>query len=281
MAVNKNALIVPGHGTVFAANQNTAMPAGGLSAFTLTADGPAGWTNLGHTSNDNTASFTKDGGDKTVLDTWLADSVATIYASTQFGLTINSLQIDQPNLDIAFNGFFDTDGAYVIPGSNNGLGKALFLLMTDGTGQLGFYIPTTTVALGDAPSIDPTKFFEVPVAASILAAPTSLIPAKGDGTPGIMKLYKSGLAASIPFLSSVSPSTAATGNTVTILGYGFTGVTGAAGVKFGSTNAGAGNYTVVSDTQIVATVPAATAGAQNITVTNGTGTSAALAFTHS
>jgi hypothetical protein len=60
------------------------------------------------------------------------------------------------------------------------------------------------------------------------------------------------------------------GTSVTIAGSGFTGTTGATGVKFGATNATA--YTVDSDTQITATAPAG-AGTVNVVVTNGANSS--------
>lgn len=80
-----------------------------------------------------------------------------------------------------------------------------------------------------------------------------------------------------PTLTSATPSAVAAGGLVTITGRGFNGATGAAAVKFGATNAAA--YTVHNDTLIVASVPAGSAGAANITVTNVTGTSTALPYT--
>lgn len=80
-------------------------------------------------------------------------------------------------------------------------------------------------------------------------------------------------ASAVPVVSAVSPSSGSTagGELVTVTGQFFTGVTGAAGVKFGSTNAT--NYTVVSDSKIVATAPAGTAGAKDVVVTNTVGAS--------
>lgn len=282
MGVDTTAKFVPGHGTLFSADAAAAFPANPLAAFTLTGTPPAGWTNVGHTSKDNTAAFTRDGGDKTVLDSWLADGIDVIYASTQYGLTINPIQVDEDSLDLAFDGFFDSDGGYVVPGANNGITKQLFLLATDGTGKLGFYMANTSISIGDAPSIDPAKFFEIPLAASILAADTSKIPAKADGTPGIMKIYKSGLVAAAPIIETVAPTSAvhAAGGMFELVGDGFTGVTGAGGVKFGTTNVGAGNYIVVDDSHITGIIPvAATAGSQPVTATNPNGTSNAVGFT--
>lgn len=84
------------------------------------------------------------------------------------------------------------------------------------------------------------------------------------------------LTAGVPALSSVvgNPDPAATGDLVTITGTRFTGTTA---VKFGATNAT--DFTVVSPTTIVASLPAGSAGSTNVTVTNAVGVSTALAYT--
>jgi hypothetical protein len=195
VAVDSNALVIPGHATVFHAPVNTAAPANPLEAFSLTADSVAtGWNNLGHTSKDNTVSFAREGGDATSINTYLADAVRTVYSSVSWTLNIPALQFDQDVLDLAFNGDFDTDNGYIIPGASSATASALFLLFEDSSGKLGFYIPNTTVTLGDVPSFSPDAFTELPLAASIQSASSSVIPAAG-GKPGIMKLYKTGLAA--------------------------------------------------------------------------------------
>lgn len=86
-----------------------------------------------------------------------------------------------------------------------------------------------------------------------------------------------GWAATVPTLTSALPSGAAVGSQVTVRGTGFSGVTGAAGVKFGTVNAT--SYTVVDPTTIVAVVPAGSAGAANIVVTSPAGASVALPYT--
>lgn len=81
----------------------------------------------------------------------------------------------------------------------------------------------------------------------------------------------------VPVITAVSPSGAAAGALITITGQNFTGTTGAAGVKVGGTNAT--NYTLLSDNMIVATMPAGSAGATTVVVTNGVGASAGFAYT--
>lgn len=82
---------------------------------------------------------------------------------------------------------------------------------------------------------------------------------------------------SVPSILSATPSGVAAGGQVEIRGTGFTGTVATTGVKFGATNAT--SWIVVSDQEIVAVMPAGTAGAANIVVTNATGASTAFAYT--
>lgn len=86
----------------------------------------------------------------------------------------------------------------------------------------------------------------------------------------------------VPIITEVTPVQAAAAATVYILGDQFmpggVAVTGAAGVKFGATNAT--SYVVHSDNLISAVVPTMSNGSQPITVTHQTtGASAAFPFT--
>lgn len=78
----------------------------------------------------------------------------------------------------------------------------------------------------------------------------------GGGTPAVPK----------PTITSFTPTTARTGDVVTITGTNFTGATA---VSFGGTAATA--YTVVSATTITATVGAGATGDVSVTTTGGTG----------
>jgi hypothetical protein len=83
----------------------------------------------------------------------------------------------------------------------------------------------------------------------------------------------------IPVVSLLTPAAglAAGSGLCRIAGTNFTGTTGAAGVKFGATNAT--NYDLISDGLIEATIPAHAAGVVDVVVTNGAGASAATALT--
>ena len=195
MAADATKLTIPGHGTVFQSAPNAALPADPLTAFTLTGPAPASWSNLGHTSKQNTIAFSKEGGEPTTLDTFLSDAVEVIHSAVSWSLSIAALQFDQTVLDLAFNGDWDdtTDG-YIVPTSPAPVGAGLFLLFQGRASKLGFWIPNTTVTLGEAPSVDPENFMELPLSASILGAATNRIPTV-DGMPGIMEIFKTGLVA--------------------------------------------------------------------------------------
>ena len=77
-----------------------------------------------------------------------------------------------------------------------------------------------------------------------------------------------------PTVTSISPAAGPTagGTSVTITGTNFTGLSGAAAVQFGGTNAS--SYTVNSATSITATAPARAAGVADVRVTTPGGTSA-------
>lgn len=97
----------------------------------------------------------------------------------------------------------------------------------------------------------------------------------GDGA--LATITNPGTAPVAPVLISALPSGVAAAGQVQITGTGFTGVTGATGVKFGGTNAS--SYVIVSDSVIVAVMPAGSAGSAVVLVTNGVGASNSLAYT--
>lgn len=84
-------------------------------------------------------------------------------------------------------------------------------------------------------------------------------------------------AAAVPVIATATPSGVAAGGQVSITGNGFTGTIATTGVKFGATSAT--SWVVLSDSLLVAVMPAGTAGAANIVVTNAAGASTAFTYT--
>jgi IPT/TIG domain len=106
-------------------------------------------------------------------------------------------------------------------------------------------------------------------AAANLEVVTIVLQGQGPITP-----ITNPVASLVPVVTGLSPAGGGTagGNLVNIYGQKFTGVTGAAGVKFGANNAT--NYMFVNDSHIVATAPAGVAGTVQVSVTTPAGTSA-------
>jgi subtilase family serine protease len=104
--------------------------------------------------------------------------------------------------------------------------------------------------------------FAVPTNALHLTIRVVVSTANGSGGGTPTASASSGVVVSnVPTISSISPSSGVTGSTVTITGTAFTGATR---VKFGSVSAT--SFTVLSATQIEATVPnGVLAGAINVT----------------
>jgi len=102
----------------------------------------------------------------------------------------------------------------------------------------------------------------------------SSIVLTGDGV--LSTISNPGVAPTVPVITSALPTAIAVGGVVTITGSAFTGTIATSGVKFGATNAT--SWALVSDNVIVAVMPAGTAGAANIVVTNAVGASVAYTY---
>lgn len=97
----------------------------------------------------------------------------------------------------------------------------------------------------------------------------------GDGV--LAAITSPYVASAVPVVATATPSAVAVGGQVQITGNGFTGTVVTSGVKFGATNAT--SWVVVSDSLIVAIMPAGSAGSAAVVVTNAAGASNALAYT--
>jgi hypothetical protein len=144
----------------------------------------------------------------------------------------------------------------------------------------------------DFNGVTAVQFGSTPAAAFTVETPTTIAataPAGSAGTVDITLTNQVGTSGTsvadqytylaLPAVTRVSPASGPTtgGNTVTITGTGFQGggFFGSFNVRFGSVPAP--SFTVDSDTQITATVPAETAGPVDVTVTTPAGVSATSA----
>lgn len=152
MAINGDALLQAARGTVFTAPAKTAIPTAGVKQFLLTsgsvqvgtADTPV-WDNLGHTSNSNKISFSKDGGDTTTIDTWLMAAARTSTEAPTITVSGASVQGDKATLKKVTGGWDGDGGGVIVPIKPIVQKLALFVLAYDDGDNLSFglYLPET------------------------------------------------------------------------------------------------------------------------------------------
>lgn len=178
MGFNPAATIIPGKGTVLVADPDKAPPVDYMTLNpadkTALATAAPGWETLGHTSRENMVAMSKEGGEATQSGSWWEEALVSNYAATNWGLTVNSLQVDALTLGLAFGGgtLDATKGSYLVKDIKP-TAKALYILMVGGNTRMGIYIPNTTVSIGDAPELAIDAFFEISLSAAILNSPTS------------------------------------------------------------------------------------------------------------
>lgn len=179
MGFNAGATIIPGKGTVLVADPDTAVPTDYLTLDPgpngNMATAAVGWEAMGHTSRENTVALNKEGGEATQIGSWWDEALRSQYAPTNWNINVNSLQVDALTLGLAFGGgtLDTTAGSYAF-GDIVPQAKALYVLMIDSGGnRMAFYIPNTTVSIGDAPELAVDAFFEVQLSAAMLNSPTT------------------------------------------------------------------------------------------------------------
>lgn len=98
---------------------------------------------------------------------------------------------------------------------------------------------------------------------------------KGDGV--LTRITNPYASAAVPVITGATPSGVAAAGLVTITGSGFLGTVVTTGVKFAAVNAA--SWVVLSDSVIVAVMPAGSAGSAPITITNAAGASSTFPYT--
>jgi hypothetical protein len=185
-------------------------------------------------------------------------------ATDQRGLTRpTSGAIDAGAVQVSGNGATITS---VSPSAGSVAGGTSVTITGSGfTGATAVYFGTTSVT----PIVNSdTSITATAPAGTAGTVDTSVITLSGTSTINAADKYT---YVAVPVVTGISPSTGpfAGGTSVTITGSGFTGATE---VIFGSSPAA--SFTVVSDTQIMATAPAGASASVPITVTTAIGTSA-------
>ncbi|MBO7746880.1 IPT/TIG domain-containing protein [Paenibacillus sp. MWE-103] len=232
------------------------VPVTKLDNFKINGSNPDTFTNVGSVY---TATHLVDDGDP------VTGEPATFQINVKNAQGIYSLTVEATTDGSAVTIVRKPAVASVSPAAGPAAGGTSVTLA--GTG----FTDATDVTFGDAPAASftvdsDTQITAVAPAGTAGAADVTVTKVGGTGTKTGGFTY-----VAAPAIAGISPAVGpeAGGTSVTITGIGFTGATA---VAFGGEPVT--GYTIVSDTQITATVPAGTAGAANVAVTTigGTGT---------
>lgn len=179
MALDDNAVIIPGTGFMYLAPAATPAPA------SLTAPA-APWVNLGHTSRDDGLKITRDGGDSETLGSWQNTALRERRDPTNFALTAFLHQVDNTVFGLYFGpGDLTVAGKFGVQNASTTTDSALFVRMVDGTDEVGLYIPKVSVGSEDDVEVDVENFLAFPVRMTVLQVTGS----------NLMDFYAPGLGA--------------------------------------------------------------------------------------
>lgn len=182
MALNDNAVYIPGTGRVYVAPAETARP-------TDLVTPAAPWDELGHTSREDGLTITRDGGDSEVIGTWQNASLRERRDPTSFAIVMFLQQIDNSALEMYFGGGDATvAGEFGIPNVQETTERALYVRIIDGTNEIGLYVPKVSIAADDDIELDVEGFMSMPVRMTVLGVTgenlmTWIADHLGDQTP--------------------------------------------------------------------------------------------------
>lgn len=206
MAINADGLIQASRGTLFTAPAKTALPTK-VSSFLLNSGTVAAagsgsvvnWENIGHTSNNNKISFSKDGGDTTTKDTWLVAGAKSSTEAPTITVSGASVQGDSATITKVTGGWAGDQGGIVVPLQPVVQHLALFVLAYDDSDKLSFglYLPETDFTF-DNVSLADEDFAEFSFNAVVKS--TSVLKAGANGEVGAYQIF-----APETFVSKTSP----------------------------------------------------------------------------
>lgn len=162
MALNDDAVIIPGTGQVYVAPAATAKPA------SLTAPATP-WENLGHTSRDDGLTITRDGGDSETIGTWQNPSLRERRDPTTFAVTMFLHQVDNNVLEMYFGpGDVDTAGVFGVTSAVATIERAVYVRIIDGLNEVGLYLPKVSISSDDDVEVDVEGFLAFPCRMTVL-----------------------------------------------------------------------------------------------------------------
>ena len=182
MALNDDAVLIPGTGQLWVAPAETVIPA------SLTAPATP-WENLGHTSREDGLTITRDGGDTEPIGTWQNPTLRVTREPTSFAITAFLHQVDNDVLEMYFGpGDIAEEGQFGVTSSIAAIQRALYVRIIDGENEAGLYVPKVEISSEDDMEVDVEGFLAFPVRMTVLQVTGSNLmtwvgPELGTPTP--------------------------------------------------------------------------------------------------
>lgn len=132
---------------------------------------PNGWSNIGHTSDDDMPEWGFDGGDSEVKGTWQNPALREVETETAADyLTLFLHQFDTDTFELYYGkDSSTTKGVFGVAGGTPQPNERAFLvIIVDGDVRIGFYAPKASVKRDDAIQMPNDEFAALPIRATFL-----------------------------------------------------------------------------------------------------------------
>src|SRR5690606_10624753 len=161
MALDDNAVMVPGRGYFYIAPTNTAAPSGSPTTP---------WVNVGHTSRDEPLTISREGGDRETLGSWQNEALRERIEPTTYQIAFRLLQYDELAHRLYYGGgqVNATTGRFEVPKTPVPQEHALYVEIIDGTNVWNRYFPKVSILGSDDEEHDVEQLSGMPVSATVL-----------------------------------------------------------------------------------------------------------------
>lgn len=173
MALDDGAVIIPGSGWVYTAPAGTASPVLDHAALlALDLDGPGNialnWTNLGHTSRDDSVEITPSGGESTVKGSWQNPNLRSTTTPTSYDIAIPALQADLTVFGLYFGGGVVANDRFELPDSAVPADRATFIVLVDGATRVAIWTPKLSMRANGGITMETEDFLTFPLIGTVL-----------------------------------------------------------------------------------------------------------------
>ena len=193
---NDKSTVIASRGSIFIADANTPLPAGGLNDLAKIMAGigvptVTGWDRLANTSRENLPEFTLEAGDPTQKGSWDTPTIRTVYGDQLLSYTIHPMQHDAESVAKVLNGWKSEDGHSAVLGATDwSFDCAVAIVINDGGMISGFYIPNNTATPSGLPALSIEDFSEFEVSLQAKPADPKAIPLHTDGRTGLIRIFE-------------------------------------------------------------------------------------------